>query len=274
MVYFGTVPIEFASFITDFWDDLVAEQREGLFLVLLGFIGAFAFIRMSTRIMRSPRVAWWPGSISTDGGVHIHHLVFGIVAMMAAGSLAITVYDVSPWFEICAVIFGIGIGLTIDEFSLWVRLEDVYWAEDGRRSIDATVIAALLMALVLVGSDPFDFDTASTATLIASISLTLFIFLLLAICFMKGRVAHGAIGLFVFPVAIYGASRIGKPRSAWARRFYGDRKPKKQAKAVDRFRADRRTERFKNKLRDAIGGTTTEVYEETLERRGGRPPEV
>ena len=35
--------------------------------------------------MRSPKVPWWPGSIKTEGGIHIHHLVFGIVLLMLAG---------------------------------------------------------------------------------------------------------------------------------------------------------------------------------------------
>jgi hypothetical protein len=55
-------------------------------------------------------------------------------------------------------------------------------------------------------------------------------------------------------VAIYGASRIGKPGSPWARRRYGDRRPAKQAKAVERFAPERRTERFKNAFRDIVGG--------------------
>ena len=75
-----------ASFITDFWNDqLVEHDRQWLFLVLAGLVVSFAFIRFSTRLMRSPRVPWWPGSVVSDGGVHVHHLVFGIVLMIAAG---------------------------------------------------------------------------------------------------------------------------------------------------------------------------------------------
>src|SRR5687767_5390373 len=48
------------------------------FVVLVAFLLSFGFIRMSTRLMRSPRVPWWPGSVKT-GGIHVHHLVFGIV---------------------------------------------------------------------------------------------------------------------------------------------------------------------------------------------------
>ncbi len=59
--------IPVASFISDFWNDqLVDHDRQWLFLVLLGFVGSFAFIRMSTRLMRSPRVPWWPGSVVSD----------------------------------------------------------------------------------------------------------------------------------------------------------------------------------------------------------------
>ena len=61
--------------------------------------------------------------------------------MMLAGALGFAASGESPYFEIAALAFGVGVGLTIDEFALWVHLEDVYWAEEGRRSIDATVIA-------------------------------------------------------------------------------------------------------------------------------------
>ncbi len=148
-----------ASIFTDFWNGLVEHDEQGLFLVLAGFILSFAFIRMSTRLMRSPKVPWWPGSVVSESGVHLHHLVFGIVTMMAAGTLGFSTLGASPWFEICAFAFGVGAGLTIDEFALWVYLDDVYWAEEGRSSIDATVIAAAGMVLLLLGFTPFDFDT-------------------------------------------------------------------------------------------------------------------
>jgi hypothetical protein len=58
-----------ASILSDFWNDqLVAHDRQALFLVLVSFLGSFAFIRLSARLGRSPRVPWWPGSVVTDGG--------------------------------------------------------------------------------------------------------------------------------------------------------------------------------------------------------------
>jgi hypothetical protein len=247
-----------ASIFSDFWNNLVEHDEQGLFLVFAGFILSFALIRMSTRLMRSDRVPWWPGSVVSDGGLHIHHLVFGIVTMMAAGTLGFAALGHSPYTEICAFAFGVGAGLTIDEFALWVHLEDVYWADEGRSSIDATVIAAAAMMLVLLGFTPFNFDTSSPEQALASILGALFVFAMVAICFAKQRILHGAIGFFVLPVAIYGASRIGKPSSPWARRRYGERRPAKQAKAEQRFPPDRRTERFKNAFRDIVGGKPSE----------------
>ena len=247
-----------ASIFSSFWNNLVEHDEQGLFLVFAGFILSFAFIRMSTRLMRSDRVPWWPGSVVSDSGLHIHHLVFGIVTMMAAGTLGFASFGHSPYTEICAFAFGIGAGLTIDEFALWVHLEDVYWADEGRSSIDATVIAAAAMMLVLLGFSPFNFDTGSTAQTVGSILGALFVFAMVAICFAKKRLLHGAIGFFVLPIAIYGAARIGKPSSPWARRRYGERRPAKQAKAEGRFPPNRRTERFKNAFRDMVGGKPSE----------------
>jgi hypothetical protein len=247
-----------ATFVSNFWSNLEDHNEQAIFLVLVGFVGSFAFIRMSTRIIRSESVSWWPGNIESETGVHLHHLVFGIVTMMVAGTLGFVSDGGSPVTEICALLFGVGVGLTIDEFALWVHLEDVYWEREGRSSIDATVIAGSLMLLMVLGVSPVTIESGSASAVIGSILGALIAFAFVAICFLKGRVLHGTIGIFVVPVAIYGAWRIGKPSSAWARRRYGERRPAKQAKAVSRFSPERRTERFKEAFRDIVGGKPSE----------------
>jgi hypothetical protein len=248
----------YAFFASDYWNEhILANNRQGVFLVLVGFILSFAFIRMSTRLMRSPKVPWWPGSVVSESGVHLHHLVFGIVTMMIAGTLGFAAHGESPWAEICGFLFGVGAGLTIDEFALWVYLDDVYWAEEGRSSIDATVIAAATMGLVVLGVNPLDTGTESEGWL-ALIASALLLLLVVTICFLKGRRVHGIVGFFILPVALYGACRIGKPDSAWARRRYGTRRPRKQARAEGRFPPDRRTERYKEAFRDIVGGKPSE----------------
>ena len=260
------------SIVSDFWNDqLVEHDRQWIFLVLLGLLLSFGFIRMSTRLMRSPRVPWWPGSVVSDSGVHVHHLVFGIVLMMVAGTVSFGGFATDPLYSICAFLFGIGIGLTLDEFALWVYLDDVYWAKEGRSSVDAAVIAATLMGLAVLGIRPFDIEDADPGTVIVTVTLAALVVLCVFICFMKKRVAHGVFGFFIQPLAIYGACRLGKPDSGWARRFYGKRNPRKQERAVERFDPSRRTERFKEWLRTLIGGSTETDYDEKLREKGREP---
>jgi len=258
-----------ASIFTDLWSNLEQHEEQGLFLVLVGFILSFAFIRMSTRIIRSESVSWWPGNIESESGVHVHHLVFGIVTMMVSGAVGFLAFGRSPTTEICAFGFGVGAGLTIDEFALWVHLEDVYWAEEGRSSIDAVVIAVAAMGLVLVGVSPFAIETGSFSAVLSTIVGIAITCALVATCFLKGRVLHGTIGFFVSPIALYGACRLGKPDSPWARRRYGQRNPEKQTASRERFPPDRRTERFKNAFRDIVGGKPSEgldaVREEAMD---------
>lgn len=248
-----------ASIFADFWNDqILADEKQGIFLVLVGFVLSFAFIRMSTRLMRSPKVPWWPGSVVSDSGVHLHHLVFGIVTMMIAGTVGLATLGDSPWTEICAFFFGVGAGLTIDEFALWVYLDDVYWAEEGRSSIDAMVIAAAAMMLILLGLSPLSFETGSLWETLFSIAAALLLFAIVAVCFLKQRVLHGTVGFFFFPLALYAGLRLGKPGSPWARRRYGERNPARQRAAEERFPPDRRTERLKNAFRDIVGGKPSE----------------
>jgi lysyl-tRNA synthetase class 2 len=253
-----------ANFAADFWNHhLAAHDRQGVFLVLVGFVGSFAFIRMSTRMIRA-EVSWWPGNVESESGVHVHHLFFGIITMMVAGTLGFAAFGHSPYAEICAFFFGIGAGLTIDEFALWYRLEDVYWAEEGRSSIDATVIGASLIGLIVLGANPFEFS-GGPEEIIGGIVSALLLILVVGVCFMKGRNLHGTIGILFAPLAIYGACRIGKPNSAWARHRYGERRPKKQAKAERRFHPDRRTDRYKEAFRDIVGGKPSAGVERVAE---------
>src|SRR3954452_6922021 len=119
---------------------IVDSGREPHFLFFVAFLLTFGFIRTSAHMIRA-QVKWWPGNV-TVGGTHIHHLVWGIVTIMVTGYVGVTIAPPSPWQEIIAVLFGIGMGLALDEFALWLDLKDVYWSQQGRKSIDAVIIAA------------------------------------------------------------------------------------------------------------------------------------
>ena len=221
-------------------------QRAGLIL-LAGFLLSFGFIRMSTRLMRSPKVPWWPGSIETGGGLHIHHLVFGIVTMMVAGFLGFVIKPVSPWTEIFAAMFGIGVGLTIDEFALWLHLEDVYWAEQGRSSVDAAIIATIIGAGFVLGLAPLGGNGGSTLAVLGTIAIDLGACVVAA---LKGKVASTLVGMFVPPVAYVAAIRLARPGSVWGRRRYAAGSAK-LAKAETRDELYKRRQR---RLQELIGG--------------------
>jgi hypothetical protein len=48
-------------------------------------------------------------------------------------------------------LYGVGAALTLDEFALWLNLEDVYWERQGRVSIDAVLLFGTLLAIVMIG---------------------------------------------------------------------------------------------------------------------------
>ena len=136
----------------------LGSPRAPAMLVLVAFLLSFAFIRTSARMIRSPRFAWWPGNVETDSGLHIHHLVWGISLLLISGFVSFATELESPWAQITAVGFGIGAGLTLDEFALWLRLEDVYWASEGRASLDAIVLATVFAIVVMLGIRPLGLD--------------------------------------------------------------------------------------------------------------------
>jgi hypothetical protein len=226
-------------------------QRAG-FVLLIAFLGSYLFIRTSARLMRSPKVPWWPGSVTTGGGLHLHHLVWGIVLMMTAGFLTFVMGTGDPRTEILAAAFGIGMGLTLDEFALWIHLEDVYWSEEGRSSFDAVVVASVLGGLIVFGLTPFDLHNASSiSTVITAVVIDVG---LAAIAIFKGKPMLGLLGLFVPVFSLVGAIRLASPTSPWARRFY---KPDSRRLARSRARWDR-IEGRRRLIEDAVAGTPTD----------------
>src|SRR5215207_1406947 len=124
---------------------IVDTGRQPEFLFFVAFLVTFGFIRTSAHMIRA-QVSWWPGNVEV-GGTHIHHLVWGILILLVFGWIGVVFQPESPWHEIVAVLFGIGTGLTLDEFALWLELKDVYWQKDGRKSVDAAVVAAAIAGI-------------------------------------------------------------------------------------------------------------------------------
>ena len=196
--------------------------------------------------MRSPKAPWWPGSVTTEGGLHVHHLVFGIVLLLAMG-FALALQPPSPWLEIFAAGFGIGAGLTLDEYALWLHLEDVYWAEEGRRSVDAVVITTVLGGLLLMGFLPFSTDDGALPIALYTLAAVA----VASVAVLKGKIVMGVAGVLLPPVGLIGAVRLAKPGSFWARRRYAPGS-RKLARAIARDeRHTRRYQRFQDRVAGA-----------------------
>jgi len=126
-----------------------ASTRETVLLNLLGsFSLTFAGARASTYLIRRRGHAG-PFSDLFVGERHIHHFVPGIVLAFLAGGAAVVSRDGSR-DPLLAVPFGIGVALTLDESALLLKLDDVYWSEEGIVSVQITLAAlALLSATAL-----------------------------------------------------------------------------------------------------------------------------
>jgi hypothetical protein len=129
------------------------ERRERLFLASLGFLVTFAIVRGITHLIRS---GIGPFHNVSSGGLHIHHLVWGILLLLVVGYVWLIEAGTTSSLlsSVTAVAYGVGAALTLDEFALWLNLQDVYWTGPGRVSIDAVVIFASLLSLGIWGG-PF-----------------------------------------------------------------------------------------------------------------------
>ena len=129
------------------------ERRERLFLASIGFLVTFGIVRGITHMIRA---GVGPFHNVTSGGLHVHHLVWGILILILVGYVWLIELGVgSNWIaSVTAILFGVGAALTLDEFALWLNLQDVYWTGTGRESIDAVIIFISLLSVGIWGG-PF-----------------------------------------------------------------------------------------------------------------------
>jgi hypothetical protein len=227
----------------------IAQPGRGpLFWMLLALLVTFALTRIVTRRIRAGSATLKNWQV---GGLHVHHQVFGLMLILVSGCLEFAYRPPAPWIDVLGALFGIGMSLTLDEFALLLYLDDVYWSPEGRRSIDAVFLAAVLTALLLVGVTPLDLSGLQHE-LLASIALVLVVNLVVVtICFLKGKPVLGIVGLLVPVVALIGSIRLAKPTSPWAAWRYPPDSARRR-KAARRFGAPYQA-RW-NWLRDLVGG--------------------
>ncbi len=248
--------------------DLIPHGRLPLVCCLVAFILTFFVTRTIVRYIRShadsgaPRKWWQPRNIG-HGSLHIHHVVIGVILVMVSGLTMVTlaVNGGVPEFTVASIFFGIGAALVLDEFALILHLSDVYWAEDGRTSVDAVFAAVAVAGLLIVGFNPLSFfdvgiwrDDHALAARVSVVALALLTLVLAVVVLLKGKVWTGLVGMFFTPLLFVGALRLSRPHAPWARWRYTNR-PRKMHRALERERWLRRpVVQAKLWLQDAIAG--------------------
>lgn len=231
----------FWNMIAAWFHRMTEAGKLPLFCFFIGILIGFMFIRLSVRMIRA-KVRWWPGNVSS-GGTHIHHVVFGVVFMLVGGVAGLTIpRDVVSWSAFAAFIFGAGAALVLDEFALILHLDDVYWQEKGRTSIDAVFVAVAVTGLLVLGVRPiFIEDVLSSRAeglpALAGVAFGLISLGLAVLTLLKGKIWTGLIGLFIPLLLFVGAIRLARPGSPWARwRYSGDSKRRKAKRDKAKWR--------------------------------------
>jgi hypothetical protein len=234
--------------------NIVEPGKLPLLLALTAFVLTFLITRVITRLIRAGKGPF--GNVKA-GGLHIHHVVPGVVLTIVGGFGAVASERHGFGSAAFAVLFGMGAGLVLDEFALILHLDDVYWSEEGRKSVEVVVLTAALVGLVLAGFSPFGVNDMSQAELhdrggvISTVTIN-FLFALAVLS--KGKTRMAIFSVIVPLVGLIGLLRLARPGSPWARRFYG-RRPRARARATLRaYHHDKRWAGPRRRLQDWIGG--------------------
>ena len=125
---------------TVFHEELNSQQRAAL-LSWLAFTTTFGAVRGITYAIKDGRGPFRNLSV---GGTHLHHYMWGIGMVSGVGGVAVNGDDSRRRHPAVALAYGTGLALIVDEFALLLDLRDVYWAKQGRISVDLGIGASSL----------------------------------------------------------------------------------------------------------------------------------
>jgi len=133
--------------IVSIHEKFIKRQKEGIpFVIFAFFLLTFVFSRFWVYLSIKGLV---PESLTENvHGVHIHHFAWGVLLICLVGFLALTLpQEYLNFLKVkLAAAFGIGLGLTFDEFGMWLRLEDEYWL---RQSYDAIIVVSIILINII-----------------------------------------------------------------------------------------------------------------------------
>lgn len=118
-----------------FHEELHPGEQSAL-ISWLAFTGTFGAVRTITYSIRE---GTGPLQDLTVGGIHLHHYMWGILTVAGVGGAALHGEDRLRRHPVVATAYGAGLALIVDEFALLLDLKDVYWAKQGRVSVDLAI---------------------------------------------------------------------------------------------------------------------------------------
>jgi hypothetical protein len=244
------------SWLDIWWHDEVVYGYKGpLLLSFTAFVVTFLATRTITRMIRAGK---GPFHDIDDGGVHMHHSTPGILILILGAFMAVGSPPQTVWIYVSGALVGIGASLVLDEFAMLFRLQDVYWSQEGQLSVNVVTLAAGCIGLAAVGISPIKPDGLTDVPTVARTIATAWLGLHLvfvAITAFKGKYPTALIAMFIGPMAWFGAVRLARPTSPWARKWYSPERTAHARRRAASFDAKwgpvrRHWDRF-------IGGTPT-----------------
>lgn len=130
-------------------------------IVLATFVLTFVASRVLVLLIMTHRV---PDLFVHVGGTHVHHLNYGIFLLSGVGAFLLFVHPTGRAEDISAIIYGVGLALTFDEFGMWLHLGGPYWQ---RASFDAVIVIVALLGLFAFAPSFQKFKTTHWGTLAA-----------------------------------------------------------------------------------------------------------
>ncbi|MBN8735551.1 MAG: hypothetical protein J0H27_04700 [Xanthomonadales bacterium] len=136
---------------------------------LLAFVLTFVASRSVVFLIMSQRI---PNLYFFLSGTHVHHLNYGIFLLAGVGAYLLFAAPQGRSARIAAYVYGVAMGLTFDEFGMWLHLGGSYWQ---RASIDAVIVVAALLGLLAFGVPWHDYAKRRRKSAIALLA-ALFVF--------------------------------------------------------------------------------------------------
>jgi hypothetical protein len=130
-----------------FGSELDAGQQSAL-ISWLAFTGTFGGVRGITHAIRAGK---GPFKNLSLGGEHLHHYMWGIGMLAGVGAVAVKGEEQLRRHPATAFAYGTGLALIVDEFALLLDLKDVYWAKEGRISVDVGIGGSSLVGSYFAG---------------------------------------------------------------------------------------------------------------------------